>query len=153
MTNANLFKSMLERYDSAAYTHEYIFGFAENGNILACFCDSSVLPYILKLDRASRGQGMSLRFKPTKAQKEVLKVSAKTVVLCSEKLFREEVASSRYNNGEIFEKLCTEYFGQKWTKDSVPFTKGGDLTANGIAYQIKFQSATFCNEKSLANLA
>lgn len=153
MTNTMLFKTMIDRYNNAAFTHEYIFGFTENGNVYACFCNSSILPYILKLDRASRGQGMSLRFKPTKAQREVLKANSKVIVLCSEKFFFEEVTASRYNKGEIFEKLCTEYFNQKWEKDSVPFTKGGDLTANGIAYQIKYQSATFCNEKSLSHLA
>lgn len=153
MTNTMLFKSMVDRYNKVAYTHEYIFGFAENGNIIACFCNSSLLPYILKLDKASRGQGMSLRFKPTRAQKELLKINSKCVVLCSEKFFLEECDNSKYNKGEIFEKLCTEYFGQEWEKDSVPFTKGGDLEANGIAYQIKYQSATFCNEKSLSHLA
>lgn len=153
MTNNTLFKSMIDRYNSVAYTHNYIFGFTDRGNVYACFCNSSVLPYILKLDRASRGNGMSLRFKPTKAQKEVLKVNAKCEVLCSTKYFEELCTASKYNKGEMFEKLMTEYFGQKWTKDSVPFTKGGDLTANGIAYQIKFQSATFCNENSLKHLA
>ena len=39
-----------------------------------------------------------------------------------------------------------------WEKDNVPFTKDGDLTVDGVAYQIKYQKATFCNEKSLANL-
>jgi hypothetical protein len=43
-------------------------------------------------------------------------------------------------------------FNQEWKKDTVPFNKGGDVEANGIAYQIKFQKATFCNEKSLANI-
>jgi hypothetical protein len=39
-----------------------------------------------------------------------------------------------------------------WEKDNVPFTEDGDLTANGIAYQIKFEKATFTNEKTLARL-
>ena len=57
---------------------------------------------------------------------------------------------SKYNRGEIFEKLVTEFYGQKWEKDNVPFTDDGDLTVNGIAYQIKFQKATFTSEKQLA---
>ena len=73
--NTALFKSMIDRYNSVAFTHNYIFGFAENGNIIACFAKSDVLPHVLKLDRASRGNGMSLRFKPTKNQREVLKLS------------------------------------------------------------------------------
>ena len=73
-------------------------------------------------------------------------------LLCSEKFFNEQVAESKYNNGEIFEKMVTEYFGQVWVKDNVPFTKAGDIETDGVAYQIKYQKATFCNEKSLANL-
>lgn len=154
MTNLALFNSMIERYNDVAYTHDYIFGFADNGNILACFTKSNVMPTVCKLDKASRGYGMSLRFKPTKAQREFLKLNSKPIVLCSEKFFNELSAESKYNKGEIFEKLCTEYFGQEWKKDSVPFTKGGDIELpNGMAYQVKFQSATFCNEKSLSNLA
>ena len=73
-------------------------------------------------------------------------------VLCSEKYFNELVAESKYNNGEIFEKLVTERFGQTWKKDDIPFTDAGDIEVEGVPYQIKFQKATFCNEKSIANL-
>ena len=52
----------------------------------------------------------------------------------------------------MFEKMVTEYFGQVWVKDNVPFTQDGDITVNRVAYQIKFQKATFCNAKSIANL-
>ena len=73
-------------------------------------------------------------------------------VLCSKKFFEETASASKYNKGEIFEKMVTEHFGQVWEKDNVPFTEDGDITVDGIAYQIKFQKATFCNEKSIANL-
>lgn len=48
--------------------------------------------------------------------------------------------------------MVTEFYGQEWTKDNAPFTEDGDLTANGIAYQIKFEKATFTNEKTLARM-
>ena len=54
--------------------------------------------------------------------------------------------------GEVFEKMETEKAGQTWTKDNVPFTIDGDLTVDGIAYQIKYEGATFTNEKTLAKL-
>lgn len=57
---------------------------------------------------------------------------------------------SKYNRGEIFEKMVTELNGQEWEKDNVPFTDDGDLTVDGIAYQIKFEKATFTSEKQLA---
>ena len=59
------------------------------------------------------------------------------------------VETTKYNKGEIFEKLITEYFGMKWEKDNVPFTEGGDIEINGKAFQIKYEKATFTNEKFL----
>ena len=48
--------------------------------------------------------------------------------------------------------MMTEKAGQTWIKDSTPFTIDGDLTVDGTAYQIKFENATFTNEKTLARL-
>lgn len=152
MTNISLFNSMIDRYNALSFTHEYVFGFRFNGNIYMVVTDSRVLPSVLKLDKASRGAGYALRFKPTVDQKMFLMAQGATVI-CSEKYFNEQVAGSKWNKGQIYEKLVTEYFGQIWHKDSVPFTDDGDVTVDGIAYQIKYESATFTNEKILARLA
>ena len=150
MNNA-LFLDMISIYNKHSFTHEYIWVFTKNGLVYMAVTDSSYVPAVCVLDKASRGAGYSIRFKPNRAQKNLL-LSHGAQVLCSEEFFNDMVENSRYNKGEIFEKLITEKCGQTWFKDNVPFTKGGDLTVNGIAYQIKFEKATFCNEKSLANL-
>lgn len=150
MTNTALFMNLIDRYNAVAYTHEYIWGFEYKGNIYMSMTNSSAMAYVCKLDNASRGCGMALRFCPTTDQKLALMAGAQ--VLCSKKYFEEVYAASKYNRGEIFEKMVTEHFGQVWEKDNVPFTEDGDITVDGIAYQIKFQKATFCNEKSIANL-
>ena len=150
MTNTTLFMDLINRYNAVAYTHEYIWGFEYKGNIYMSITNSSAMAYVCKLDKASRGCGMALRFCPTTDQKLALMAGAQ--VLCSKKYFEEVYAASKYNRGEIFEKMVTEHFGQVWEKDNVPFTEDGDITVNDIAYQIKFQKATFCNEKSIANL-
>jgi len=62
------------------------------------------------------------------------------------------VADSKYNRGEIFEKIITEKGGQAWEKDNLKFTEVPDTIIDGIGYQIKFEKATFTNEKSLASL-
>ena len=147
MTNTALLNHMIEKYNALAYTHEYIFGFSYKENIYQAFVSSSFLSSILTLDRASRGAGCSLRFCPTNDIKVALLPYSE--VLCSEKFFNEQVEASIYNKGEIFEKLVTESFGQIWKKDNVPFTDGGDIEVDGTAYQIKFQKATFTNEKAL----
>ena len=146
----NLFKMMIDRYNQVAYTHHYIWGFTYKKMVYMATTTAETMPYVCKLDKASRGCGYALRFCPTTAQKLLLLAGAQP--LCSEAYFKESVESSKYNNGEIFEKLVTEHFGQVWSKDNVPFTEDGDLTVDGVAYQIKYQKATFCNEKSLANL-
>lgn len=150
MTNTALFTTMIHRYNESAFTHNYIWGFTYKHNVYMAITTSEVMPIVCKLDKASRGAGYALRFCPTTGQKLALMPSA--TLLCSEKFFNEQVAESKYNNGEIFEKMVTEYFGQVWVKDNVPFTEAGDIETDGVAYQIKYQKATFCNEKSLANL-
>jgi hypothetical protein len=112
---------------------------------------SEMLAYVLKLDKASRGAGMQLRFKPNNSIRAAL-LAEGAELICSAEMFKELVAESKYNKGEIFEKLVTEYFGQTWEKDSVPFTDDGDLTVDGIAYQIKFESASFINEKQMMRM-
>lgn len=149
-TNTTILYNLIDRYNNMAYTHRYIWGFTLKGVVYMAVTSSKKMPYICKLDKASRGAGYALRFCPTTEQKMFLMPKAQ--MLCSEKYFEELVANSKYNRGEIFEKLVTEYFGQVWVKDNIPFTEAGDIEVNGIAYQIKFQKATFCNEKSLANL-
>lgn len=148
--NTALFMDMIARYNSLSFTHNYIFGFSYKGNVYMARTCSDMLPAILKLDKASRGAGYALRFCPTNDIRVALLANA--TLICSTKFFNETVEDSIYNKGEIFEKMVTEYFGQTWEKDNVPFTEDGDLTVNGVAYQIKFEKATFCNEKSLANL-
>lgn len=148
--NTALFVDMVRKYNKHAFTHNYIFGFAYKGNVYMAHADADMLLSILKLDKASRGAGYALRFCPTNAIKVALLTNA--TLLCSKAFFEETVADSIYNKGEIFEKMVTEFYGQAWEKDNVPFTEDGDLTVDGIAYQIKFEKATFCNEKSLANL-
>lgn len=150
MTNTSLFLSLIDRYNRASFTHNYIFGFTYKGLVYMTYATAEILPSILCLDRASRGCGYSIRFCPTNDQKLALLLNAK--VLCSVKYFEETCSESIYNRGEIFEKLVTESFGQEWEKDNVPFTQDGDVTVDGIAYQIKFQRATFASEKTLARI-
>ena len=142
---------MLDAYETNAYTDEYIFGIRYKGNIYMIKTTSQLLALVLKLDKASRGKGYSLRFKPNNKVRELL-LSQGAELICSAEMFDELVKESKYNKGEIFEKLVTEWFGQEWEKDSVPFTEDGDLTVDGIAYQIKFEQATFLTEAQMLRL-
>ena len=150
MKNTALLLNLIDRYNDLAYTHNYIFGFIYAGNVYMAHVGKKALPAILSLDKASRGQGYALRFYATKDIKIALMAGAE--LLCSKVYFEETLSASKYNKGELFEKLVTEAYGQKWHKDNVPFTQAGDMEANGISYQIKFDRGTFTNEKTLAKL-
>ena len=145
-----LFKTMIDRYNAVAYTHHYIWGFQFHGVIYMAHTDADMMPYICKLDKASRGCGYALRFCPTTDQKLALLPTA--TLLCSKKYFEEAYAASKYNRGEIFEKMVTEYFGQIWEKDTIPFWVQGDIEINGKQVQIKLENATLMNTKQIAKL-
>lgn len=151
MENTTLKATMIKGYNEHSFTHNYIFGFSYKGIVYMTHATADVLPYILKLDKASRGAGYALRFKPTNEQKTYL-LARGAKAICSTNLFDDMVSNSIYNRGEIFEKLVTEEYGQTWVKDNVPFYMDGDLTVKSTAYQIKFEKATFINEKQLMNL-
>lgn len=146
-----MLNKMIKFYNAKSFTHNYIFGFQYKGNVYEITTDAEILPAILKVDKASRGNGMSLRFRPNNAIKQML-IDLGAEMLCSSEDLKAETEKARYNIGEWFEKRETEKVGQTWVKDSVPFWKDGDLTVNGIAYQIKFENATFINEKTMARL-
>ena len=55
------------------------------------------------------------------------------------------------NNGEIFEKIVVENFGQQWRRTNEPFDIEPDLKVNNINFQIKFMRAEICNESNLQN--
>jgi hypothetical protein len=154
MDNANIMKNLVDYYTETAYTDNYIFGFVSANMVYAVSLKKAddILPYIMKLDIASRGQGYALRFKPDKAQKALL-LSYGAVAICSADMFEDMVSDSKYNRGEVFEKIVTEQmFNQVWEKDNVPYTDGGDITSHGVAWQVKFEKATFTNEKTMMNM-
>lgn len=151
MKNNDIKRTLIQFYNKHAFTHNYILGFRMNGNIYYVIVDAKELDFVTKLDKASRGAGYSLRFKPNKAQKNYL-MSLGAEVLCSEEFFDGLCEMSKYNKGEIFEKLVTEMNGQTWVKDNVPFTEDGDLTVDGVAYQLKFEKATFITEAQMMRM-
>lgn len=151
MSRNEIKRTLVQFYNRKAFTHKYILGFVFNGSIYYVTVDGSDLDFVTVLDKASRGAGFALRFKPNKAVKNYL-MSLNAKVLCSEEFFNDLVKISKYNKGEIFEKLVTEINGQEWEKDNVPFTEDGDLTVDGVAYQLKFEKATFINEAQMMRM-
>ena len=145
-------ETLIDRYNKVSFTHNYILGFSDNGKIYAVITDDTILSSVCKLDKGSRNGGNSLRFIPTKKQKAILK-ALNPICITSVDNFSKLLQSFKYNKGELFEKLITEFFGQEWHKDFVPFTQAGDIVINDVPYQIKFQYATFTTEGTLSRLS
>lgn len=141
---------MLKFYTDHAYTNNYIMGFSFKNYVYAVHKNASDLASMLKIDKASRGQGLSLRYRPVKAQK--IKMLFDAECMGSMNTLTAIAKAMHINKGEAFEKMVTEAHGQTWHKDSLAFTDGADLTADGIDYQIKFEEATFINEGQIRRL-
>ena len=115
--------TLINFYNETSATHNYIVAFNFKGNIIAVVTTNTELFNTgVKLDKASKGQGYSIRFKPNNSEKVAL-MSGKSFVLCS-----------------------------TWTKDNVPYTEDGDITVDGVKYQIKFEKATFINEGQMIRM-
>lgn len=151
MKNTVMHEVLINHYNKTAFTHHYIFGFEFKGNVYAVATTNEVLPFITTVESAGKNNGLALKYKPNTSIKAML-MSKGAQVVCSTEYFDEMVAGSKYNRGEVFERLITEMNGQTWTKDNVPYTEDGDLTIGKIAYQIKFEKATFINESQMIRM-
>ena len=109
---------------------------------------AEIAPRFLNVEEASRNQGENLHLRLKKAHKASL-MKKQPICLGSADCLNAE----KYNKGEIFEKLVTEYFGQERKKDTVPFYVDGDINVNGKKIQIKLDSATLMNTKQLKKLS
>lgn len=140
--------AMQNFYNEHAYTHNYIMGVNYKGIVYAVTTTEDIVNNCTTLDKASRGAGYALKFKPNNDIRRYL-IAQGAQAICSTEYFESVCANSKYNRGEIFERIITESVGQEWTKDSVPFTEAGDIEIDGIAYQIKYEKATFINEAQI----
>lgn len=145
---------LIKFYYAHAFTDNYILGVEIGGNVYAVKKKMSLadMERFLTTQTASRGQGIALKFAPTKAQKAEILAAGNATILCSKTYFEKLVESTRWNRGQIFEKLVTEKAGQSWKADNIPFTKAGDIEIDGVAYQIKYQKASFISEGQMFRL-
>ena len=138
--------TMIKTYRKFSVADSYILGFIYD-KMLYMLEVAEIAPRFLNVEEASRNQGENLRLRLKKAHKASL-MKKQPICLGSADCLNAE----KYNKGEIFEKLVTEYFGQTWKKDTVPFYKDGDITVNGKKIQIKLDSATLMNTKQIKNI-
>ena len=136
----------INNYKATSAAHAYIIGFIVK-TLVYCLTLTELPDWMFKDDRegTSHGGALKLRFNPTKNDKYVMIHTMGAEVVGTV----DEVLTGRKNKGEAWEKYLTEKAGQTWKKDSVPYYLDGDLTVDGIKYQIKFESASFANENTI----
>lgn len=138
--------TMIRNYRKYSAAEGYILGFVYNKMLYFVELEE-IMPRYLNVEEASRNQGDNLRLRLKKAHKESF-MKKNPICLGSADL----LIQSKYNKGEIFEKLVTEYFGQTWEKDTIPFWVQGDINVDGKEIQIKLDSATLMNTKQIKRL-
>lgn len=154
MTNTTLM-DMMKTYVLNAYTENYIIGIKDGDVIKACYVTADILPLIVTLTKSSRGNGAAIRFKANEKRRELLKQNAdKIETVCTvDRLEKEaEKIGKQKNRGIAFEKILHEINRETWTHNNTSFEIAPDIEINGIGYQVKYESATFCNEKQINRL-
>lgn len=144
-------EKMISIYHLYSASKKYIVGFIRNGKVYYVIVTFEKLAEMLKACKASskRGGFNKVRvYVSSKLQKELIADG-----LAMEIGAVDALISTKYNKGEMFEKLITETLtAETWEKDSLPFYMGGDIQLNGENIQIKLNGAELTNEKCLTNM-
>lgn len=150
---------LTSEYARLAYTPAYIFGYAVKGTIYAARVENAdpILPYIVSLDRASSKNGgtYSIKYKPNAEKIAIINSSASEIrPICTVDYMETLKNETNQNRGQLFETMVAEAFHmQQNTAKNAKFTNAGDVIAeNGTHYQVKFNKATFTDERTLHNL-
>jgi hypothetical protein len=79
--------------------------------------------------------------------------ASEVLPICSVDYLEDLNKNSKHNRGQLFEELAAKAFGGELnTCANAKFTDAGDLTINGIAYQVKYNKATFTNEATMQRM-
>lgn len=135
------FNEMVNGYRATSAAMAYIVGFALN-NILYRIVLDELPDEILHPDHESTKNGGHYKIKMHCTNT----IKARWIENGAEEIGTVEMLDGVKNKGNWFEKLETERVGQVWVKDSIPYYVQGDLSVNGIEYQIKWENASLTNE-------
>ena len=144
--------SIYERFDRS--NAHYIIGYYEHGRVYMAFTVGWHYNRLATLQRSSSSTGngsSSLRMPRQTADivRAIKTHAVKTIDLMSvEELdaMADSISTKQHNLGKGYEKAVTEFFGQEWKSDTVPWWAGPDIVINGTGWQIKYARCSFCNE-------
>lgn len=143
---------LYERHDKS--NAHYIIGYYERGRVYMAFTVGWHYNRLATLQHSSASTGNStsaLRMPHQTADivRAIKRHAVKTMDLMSvDELdaVTNSISTKQHNLGKGYEKAVTEFFGQEWKSDTVPWWAGPDIVINGIGWQIKYARCSFCNE-------
>lgn len=146
-------ETMFKNYKKYAAHDAYIIGFIVN-NLLYMTFVPKIMPRWVKLDYTSHSRGHVAKIKLYISANDRDRLIAKNSVCLgnAEELFAS--AMKRHptcNKGNIFECIVDEYYNIPFRGcgEKIGFWHDGDITINGIKYQIKMNGAQIVVEKTL----
>ena len=149
MENNKKLEEALKRYDTNAFTHNYIIVAKHWKQTSAYYVDWNIVKQYAKIESGV------LKLNITKDMIKTLMTKAwKIEPLGGEHAIEEATArinasGKNYNKGNGAEALMFEKHGQAWEWDNVPYTDGPDIWLDGVPYQIKTYKARFTTLKAL----
>ena len=159
MENIGIHAYLLDQYNAHAYTHNYIFGYTLGGVVYgAKVMDArAILPFLSYVDIASSKNGGTANVKYRQNAQRIGIINSNACEIrpvCSVDYLETCFKNSKRNRGQLFEEMVAKVFNMTQnTKKNADFTTSGDVwDANGIHYQVKFNKATFTDERTIMNI-
>lgn len=124
----------------------YVLGFIYKHELYAIAVDE-IMPRFMKVEKSSTKKGahekLQLRL-CNKYKEQLIRKGAQRIGT------EADLLEIPHNKGVSFERMIYKMNGQEpRKKDSICFTKGGDININGIEYQIKFEGAQIAELRTL----
>lgn len=141
-------EEMIFNYEATQAAMAYIIGFILNNRVYRIVMNK-LADDMFGLDRESTSHGghAKIKLRLTNAIKcRLIEMGAQDIGTPDEIVG----GSDKYNKGDRWERWNAQQAGQEWHKSRTEYYLDGDLTVGGISYQIKFEGASFTNEKVIA---
>lgn len=137
---------VIKKYELYSKADAYIIGFEEKGQIFFSIVEEIPVE-LLRLQSLSNSDEQGLYLDVRSGRRK--KLLPNCTYLCD----KCDLVDCKYNKGVIFEKKIYEYYGQEFRgKDNTPFYVDGDITVNGMKYQVKYRHAKVCKLSTLDRL-
>lgn len=137
--------TMINNYHKTQAASAYILGFILNRNVYRIALHKLGDEYFKEsCESSSHGGYRKLMLHLTSFMKAKLVAQGATKMGTA-----VEILKNSKNKGIEFEKAIFAEAGQEWKQNSTPYYIDGDITIGNIKYQIKFQGASFANERTI----